>query len=115
MTAKRWQDWVVLILGIYLFFSPFFLSYTQTIAASNAYVIGIAVVVFAILALIDSRLWEEWVNLILGIWLIISPFVLGYSNMSTVTWNHVILGLLIGADALWVIARPGMPAPRPTR
>lgn len=115
MAGKRWQDWVVLVLGIWLFFSPFLLNYTQTVAASNAYIVGLAVALFAILALLDSRLWEEWVNLALGAWLIISPFVLGYSDMGTPTWNHIIVGLLIGADALWVIARPGAPAPRVTR
>ncbi len=110
MTNKRWQDWVILVLGVWLFFSPFLLGYTQTMAASNAYVIGVGLALFAILALIDARVWEEWVNLALGAWLIISPFVLGYSNMPTPTWNHIIVGLLVGADALWVIMRPGVSA-----
>lgn len=106
MAAKRWQDWVILILGAWLFFSPFIIGYTQTAAASNAYVIGIAVVLFAILALIDMRVWEEWVNLVLGVWLVISPFVLGYSELVGATWNHVIVGLLIAGDAVWAIAQP---------
>jgi len=114
MAAKRWQDWVVLVLGIWLFFSPFVLNYTQTTAAVNAYVIGLAAALFAILALLDSKLWEEWVNLALGAWLIISPFVLGYSSLATPAWNHVIVGLLIGADALWVITRRAA-MPRATR
>lgn len=108
MRAKRWQDWVILVLGAWLFFSPFLLGYTQTAAASNAYVIGLGVALFAILALIDSKLWEEWVNLALGAWLIVSPFVLGYSNMAGPTWNHIIVGLLIGADALLVITGRGV-------
>lgn len=106
MRARRWQDWVILILGVWLFFSPFLIGYTGTTAASNAYVIGVVVVLFAILALIDSRVWEEWINLVLGVWLVIAPFVLGYSTMDGATWNHIIVGLLIAADAIWAIARP---------
>lgn len=106
MGAKRWQDWVILVLGVWLFFSPLFMGYTDTGAASNAYVIGVAVALFAILALIDMRVWEEWINLVLGAWLVISPFVLGYSTFEGPTWNHIIVGLLIAGDAVWAIARP---------
>lgn len=114
MTAKRWQDWMILVLGAWLFFSPFVLDYTQTAAASNSYVIGLGLVLFAILALIDSRLWEEWANFALGAWLIISPFALGFSDMAAATWNHVIVGLLVAADAMLVILKPGISA-RATR
>ena|SRR5689334_18770386 len=109
---KRWQDWVMLILGIWMFFSPWILSYSpDTRAAGNAYVLGILVVVFAIWALSQPRKWEEWINLILGIWLIISPFVLRFSGDHTATTNHVVLGVLIGIDALWVLGQrvPGQP------
>lgn len=106
MATKRWQDVVILLLGAWLFFSPFIMGYTATVAASNALIIGVVVVLFAIIALNDTRVWEEWVNLVLGAWLVISPFVLGYSQMEAATWNHIIVGLLIAADAVWAIARP---------
>src|SRR5215469_16163429 len=40
----------------------------------------------------------SWVNLFLGIWLVISPFVLvlGIAAM----WNNVILGIIVAAFAL---------------
>jgi hypothetical protein len=106
-TMKRWQDWVVLVLGVWLFLSPYFFGYTGA-PATNSYVIGLAVTLFAVLALIDSRMWEEWINLALGAWLIISPFVLGFSAQQVATYNHIIVGLLIGADALWMIRLPTM-------
>ena len=45
-----------------------------------------------------SRRGSGWVNIVLGIWVIISPFVLLLSG--AVMWNNVILGIIIAAFAL---------------
>jgi site-specific recombinase len=38
--------------------------------------------------------WARWANVILGIWLILSPFILGFvSNQAT--WNNIIVGFLV--------------------
>jgi hypothetical protein len=38
--------------------------------------------------------WASWLNVLLGIWLIVSPFALGYSGAAGIaTWNSVILGV----------------------
>lgn len=40
--------------------------------------------------------WASWINVILGIWLIIAPWVLGFAGTSTdATWNSVILGIAV--------------------
>jgi len=49
--------------------------------------------------------WQDPINLILGIWMIVSPWVLGYSMEATPTWNAVILGILIGVAALFALYR----------
>lgn len=36
-----------------------------------------------------------WLGIILGIWLIIAPFVLGYSNVINAMWNDIIIGILV--------------------
>lgn len=104
----RWQDWVNVVFGVWLFISPFVLGYSTTSepAAWNSYVLGVAVTLFAIVALFAPQLWEEWINLVLGIWLIISPFLLGYAAIQAPVWNHVIMGVLIGGDSLWAMQRP---------
>ena len=44
-----------------------------------------------------------WINLVLGVWLIIAPFVLGYSGSSTVAIaNDGILGVLLVACSWWI-------------
>lgn len=42
----------------------------------------------------------NWVNVLLGAWIIISPFVLGFSNQTAITWNNVATGAAIFLLAL---------------
>jgi hypothetical protein len=51
------------------------------------------------------------VNLAVGVWLIISPLVLGFSNETGAMWNHIIVGLVVAGDALWVMLQK--PVQRP--
>ena len=48
------------------------------------------------------RKWQDWANLVLGLWLVLSPWILGFSGTSSAPWNAVILGLLVGLLALSV-------------
>ncbi|BCP65887.1 SPW repeat protein [Thermus thermophilus] len=48
------------------------------------------------------RKWQDWANLVLGLWLVLSPWILGFSGTSSATWNAVIVGLLVGLLALSV-------------
>ena len=104
--TKRWQDWLMIAFGVWLVISPFILAYNSAteVAAWNSYIIGVAVAAFAIGALTVPRMWEEWVNLVLGIWLIISPYLLQYSEAEPVAGrNHLIMGFLIAASAIWAM------------
>ena len=103
VSTKRWQDWVNLTLGVWLFISPWALGYANSTAAWNAYVLGAAIVVFAAAAAYMPHAWEEVVNSLLGVWLIASPFVLGFSGATVVALHTVIIGLLITAFALWAM------------
>ncbi|WP_435100123.1 SPW repeat protein [Arhodomonas sp. AD133] len=101
---ERWRDWLMLLFGLWMIVSPFVLGSTAIGGAVvwNPVIIGIAVAVFAAAVLARPYMWEEWVNLVLGVWLILAPFVLGFAGMAmAATWNHIIFGVLIGADAIW--------------
>ena len=101
----------MLLFGLWTFFAPFWMpayaSHSNE-AAWSSYILGILVVIFAWAALATRKLWEEWVNLVLGILLIISPFVLQfYASQQGAAWNQIILGLLVGADAIWLLSAYG--------
>jgi len=42
----------------------------------------------------------NWVLVLAGIWLIISPWVLGYSSLAGAMGNSVILGVIVGVIGL---------------
>jgi len=106
---RRWQDWTVLTLGVWLFFAPFLMAYGSIAGAAawDSYVIGAVAALFA-----ASALWrtsasqaEEWVNLVLGLWLVAAPFALGfYTSAAAAAWNQIVVGVLIAAAATWALA-----------
>ena len=119
MKAKRWQDWVMLILGIWLLVAPFWMSgYAShgSVAAGNSYIFGILVIAFAWAALATQRRWEEWVELAIGIWLVISPFVLRFwGSEHGAGVNTLILGILVLIDAIWALQQATVALPPPAR
>ncbi len=54
--------------------------------------------------------WASWINFILGLWLIVAPFALGYSHVAGAAPQDVILGILIAAFSLWMAATFVAPA-----
>lgn len=100
--THHWRDGANLILGIWLAISPWALSYmAEADAAWNAAVVGVVIAVAAAAAIMAFHQWEEWVNVVLGAWLIVSPFLLGYAANETVLWNQIVVGVLVGGLALW--------------
>lgn len=100
--TTHWRDAANLVLGLWLVISPWALSYMmETIPTWNAIIVGVVIAVAAIAALVAFHVWEEWVNVALAVWLIVSPFVLGYASHTTVLWNQIIVGALVGILALW--------------
>jgi hypothetical protein len=104
MSAKRWQDWINLVLGLWLFASPWALGYADTGAAAwNAYLTGAGIALFAIIAAYMSEAWEEVINTVFGVWLIVAPFALGFAGAATVALHTVLLGILVTAFAVWAM------------
>jgi hypothetical protein len=112
----KWQDGLNLVLAIWLFISPWVLGFypggaiASAAAAWNAWIFGIVVGVFAIAALIQTRPWEEWINLLSGAWIFISPFVLAfYVGNTTAMWNSLIIGALVFILSIWdLTTQPAM-------
>lgn len=96
-----WKDAANVILGLWLAASPWFLSYaTETIPAWNAHVAGVIITVAALAALFAFQKWEEWVNTALAAWLAVSPFLLGFNNLTSATANQVVVAVLVGGLGL---------------
>ena len=100
-------DLVNVVLGLCLVFAPWALGFTSEMAATrNAWIVGAAIALIALGALFAFREWEEWVNLALGVWAILAPWLLGFATVAAALYAHVIIGLIVGVLAaldLWMI------------
>ena len=104
--TKRWQDAVNLLLGLWLFISPWALQYADAqTAAWNAYVMGTAIAVFAAVAVYMPKVWEELINIVCGVWLVISPCALGFASNRSVAANAMVVGLLSIGFAVWAMLK----------
>ncbi len=105
MKNKRWQDMVNLVLGAWLFISPLAMGYTEsaTSATWNAYLVGAVTMAFAAYAVYLPRAWEEWINMGFGVWMIVSPWVLGFAFQTGVSVNTVMVGIVVTAMATWAM------------
>ena len=100
-TAGSGSIWNFL-LGIWLVISPFVLAFAQLERARwNNIACGGAIALLALGAMSErrSQAGGNWFSVLLGIWLIISPFVLGFSARPTPLWNNIILGVVVALSA----------------
>ena len=98
--ATRTASVLNVIAGIWLIISPFALGYANPGlrgAEWDTVVIGIVVAVLAWIRAANPLHFVglSWINFVLGIWLLISPFVLRYSAQPTAMWNDVIMGIIV--------------------
>ncbi len=104
-------DIVNVVIGLALVLSPWVLGFSaEQAAAWNAWVVGALIALIAAGALFAFAAWEEWANLVLGIWAVLSPWILGFAAVSAAMWVHVIAGLIVavlaGLDLWYVSKRP---------
>ncbi|MDP1706373.1 MAG: SPW repeat protein [bacterium] len=45
--------------------------------------------------------WYHWVVVGLAIWLLISPWLLGYSGLNLIVWNNLIVAILLIVFTFW--------------
>jgi hypothetical protein len=102
----RWQNWLAALVGIWVFISPWVLgTTTSTPTEWNAWIIGAAIVIVALVVLATSGYLAEWLSVALGIWLFISPWALGYTGIRDGSWSAWIFGVVSVTLALWALPR----------
>lgn len=106
---QQWEDWCSWGLGIWLCISPWALRFDLAPAATRAAVIsGILVILTELVTLSAFSVAEEWINVLLGLWLIAAPWILAVS-IPIASANFVVVGLLVLALAAYEIWRGGPP------
>ncbi len=106
----RFQDYANLVLGVLLFIAPWALNYTnEMMAARVAWIGGLVVAILSLAAIFKFAEWEEWVNLLIGAGVFISPYVFHFMHVMHAVATHYVLGVLIviaAATELWAVHHP---------
>jgi hypothetical protein len=82
---RRWQsesvlDLYNLLLAALLFITPWLFRLTNSPGKMDLWATGAVIAVVSLAALIAYKDWEEWANFLLGLWLIVSPWLLGFAH-----------------------------------
>jgi hypothetical protein len=113
--SQKWPDALNLVLGLWLLFSPF-LGFGNVLpaAAWNAWAVGAIVAAVALLGLTKPELWQEWINLVGGLWIFLAPFAFFYNDVADTAWNHLLVGGAIATiGAIGVARRQAEPPAEP--
>ena len=105
MRTRHWQDWVSLIVGLWLFFTPIVFDYDSQAAMVNAFVVGMVIVLIESTAVTVPGVWEEVAGIAAGLWLLVAPVVLGFTVHRNETETAVIVGLCLMALSAWALMR----------
>lgn len=106
MKTAKTLNWVVVVLGVWEFIAAFILGYTNKASAEwDAIIIGIALVILAGWAALANQMGTiktlSWINTILGVWLVIAPFILSYTSIKGAMWNDIIVGIIVAVLSVW--------------
>lgn len=100
----RCQDWLNASFGLWLIIAPIVgVGQLDDAAAWNSYLMGTLVLLVAAAAIVRVRPWEEWTNLVAGLWLLASPWSLHFADQAGVMWNQVLVGALISIASGWAL------------
>lgn len=101
---KHWQDALNALIGIAVMCSPWALGFQDdNVMMANAVIVGLALIAAAMGAIFVPRAWEEWTEGALGLWLIASPWVLGFSMHRNGMATAVLAGVVVVVLALWTL------------
>ncbi len=100
-------NWIIALAGLLAIIAPFVLGFsTMTATLWSNIVVGVLLIIFGVWAAVSDNFSADrtldWINAVLGLWLLISPFVLGSSVIMAALWSDVILGIV--ALVLGVVA-----------
>ena len=107
---RKWRaesilDLYNLVLAMLLFVSPWLFAHASGAAAIDLRASGAAIAIISLAAMVVFSNWEEWANLLLGIWLVASPWVLGFAHTSAMHFSTGVGAAVafLAALELWLL------------
>ncbi len=109
----KWSAWIAVVAGVGLLVAPFAAGYsTLTVATTEAVVLGLLIAALALWMALgtDVPQYVDYALLVCGLWSIVAPFALAYTDTAMARNSDLIAGLVVAAVALYrafVAATPG--------
>jgi hypothetical protein len=102
--AESVLDIYNLLLALILFGAPWFFGHASRTADLDLRLSSAAIIILSLAAIIAFSAWEEWINLALGLWLVASPWLLGFAHTRAM---HFSIGIgaaiaFLAALELWL-------------
>ena len=105
MTVRPWTrpyDWAEVVLGVVALLSPIWMD-TDNVAMWTMIVLGALVALDGLASLAaPGQVYSEGIQIVLGVLMFISPWVMGYSDLTGISWSSWIIGgltVIVGAAA----------------
>jgi hypothetical protein len=99
---RTWEDWGGMLLGMLIALTPWFPMQQNELADAgrsvvvlNTVMVGIIIFGLAQLEYVSLQRWEQVAGVIAGLWLILSPYVLGYHGDGLLRFYHSAFGALV--------------------
>lgn len=99
----RVANWMVFLIGIWLILAPFFTWYTDVATAMwSSIITGALLIVFSLAeTFIPALFWTvSWLYVAIGLWLLFSPFLTGFSDVLSATLVHFGMGVIVAVLGL---------------
>jgi SPW repeat-containing protein len=107
---KNWRresilDFYNLLLALFLLVSPWLFLKGSGKATTDLWASSAAIAAISLAAMVAFSYWEEWTNLALGIWLILSPWLLGFAHTSAMHFSTIVGAAVafLSALELWLL------------
>ena len=101
-STRRWQDQLMLLLGLWLIISPLVFGYeANSSIALNAYLCGAAIALLAACDLYKTYVWAVALNFLIGVWVAVSPWAAVVADRAAMMTNSVVVGVAVVILGLW--------------
>ena len=102
LSARRWQDQLILLLGLWLFVSPWVIGFPgDAPQALNAMLAGALIAALAAFDLYRTHAWAVALNLLAGLWVLVSPWVPLLGDRGPLTASNIVVGIAVIVLGMW--------------
>lgn len=114
------KDFVVILIAVWFFVSPWVLHFAEVstpenlqgqpnlpAATWNCWIVGVVSFVVAVTSLRSMRAPQEWLNVVLGLWLLAAPWVIGIADLPMPAWDCWSVGAALFGVSLWRVSIRG--------